>query len=122
MVAERVIHPPLSTTTVNIPRPVKMFVPLTDRERDALKQANGCYCCRRTPASPGWVKHSARDCPGDEANGITPAPARPVAVVLGEDEGDSDSDGDFIAAIMPSCVLGNGSFSEGEEEAEGWNC
>jgi len=45
-----------------------------------------------------------------------------VAVVLGEDKGDSDSDGDFIAAIMPSCVLGNGSFSEGEEEAEEWNC
>ena len=45
MVAEHVIHPPLSTTTVNIPRPVKTFVPLTDHECDALKQANGCYCC-----------------------------------------------------------------------------
>ena len=45
MVAEHVIRPPVSTTTVNIPRPVKMFVPLTDRECDTLKQANGCYHC-----------------------------------------------------------------------------
>lgn len=120
LVAEHVIHPPLLTATVNIPRPVKMFVPLTDCEHDALKQANGCYLCQCTPASPGWVKHSAWDCPGDEANGITPAPTCPVAVVLGEDEGDSESDGDFITAIMPSCVLGNGSFSEGEEEADEW--
>ena len=45
LVAEHVIHPPLSTATVNIPRPVKMFIPLTDHECDALKQANGCYWC-----------------------------------------------------------------------------
>ena len=120
MVAECVIRPPLSTTSVNIPKPTKMFVPLTEQERNILKQAGGCYRCRRTPASLGWVKHGARDCPGDEANGVAPAPARHVAAVLGGDEGDLESDGDFITAIMPSCVLGNGSFSEGEEEADEW--
>jgi len=120
MVAERVIRPPLSTTAANIPKPAKAFVLLTDRERDALKHAGGCYRCRRTPTSPGWVKHGARDCPGDEANGISPAPVRPVAAVV-EDDTDDDSDGDFITAVMPSCVLGNGSFSEGEKEADGWN-
>ena len=120
MVAEHVIRPPLSTTSVNIPKPAKMFVPLTEQECDILKQAGGCYCCRRTPASPGWVKHGARECPGDEANSVAPAPACHVAAVLGEDEGDSESDGDFITAIIPSCILGNGSFSEGEEEADKW--
>jgi len=126
MVAERVIRPdrpPLSATSVNIPRAVKSFVPLSDAERDALKRANGCFRCRRTPSSPGWVKHGSRDCPGDEANGIppAPAPARPVGAVLGPDaDSDSDED-DFVAAVMPSCVLGNGSFSEGEEEAENWS-
>ena len=120
MVAERVIRPPLSTTSVNIPRAVKTFVPLSDPERDALKRANGCFRCQRTPSSPGWVKHSSHDCPGDEANGIPPAPARPVGAVLGlVEDSDSDED-DFVAAVMPSCVLGNGSFSEGEEEAENW--
>ena len=43
-----------------------------------------------------------------------------MAAVLGEDEGDSELDGDFITAIIPSCILGNGSFSEGEEEADEW--
>ena len=42
--------------------------------------------------------------------------------VFGEDKDSSESDGDFITVVMPSCILGNGSFSEGEEEADGWNC
>ena len=80
MVAERVIRAPLSTTpfaplsttSITAPRPPRTFVPLTDRERDALKQAGGCFRCRRTPSSPGWVQHGARNCPGDEANGRYP--------------------------------------------------
>jgi Retrotransposon gag protein len=120
MVAERVIRHPLSATSSVVLKPTKMFIPLTDKEREALRLAGGCYRCRRTPSSPGWIKHGARDCPGDETNGITPAPVRPVAAVIGED--DDDSDGEFITAVMPSCVLGNGSFSEGEEEANGWDC
>jgi len=62
MVAEHVIrldHPPLSATSVNIPRAVKTFVPLSDAEHDALKWANGCFHCWRTPSSPGWVKHGS---------------------------------------------------------------
>jgi len=122
MVAECVIRSPLLTTLLNIPKPTKAFVPLTERECNALKQAGGCYHCRKTPVSSGWVKHGTHDCPGDEANGVAPAPARPVAAVFGEDEDNSELDGDFITAVMPSCILGNGSFSEGEEEADGWNC
>ena len=114
MVAERVVRAPLSTTSVFPPRAPKTFVPLTDRERDLLKQAGGCFRCRRTPSSPGWVQHSARNCPGDEATGITPTPVCQVAAVLGED--DDDSDDNFVTAVFPSCVLGDGSFSEGEEE------
>jgi len=120
MVAECVICPPLSTTSVNIPGVVKTFVPLSDLEHNALKWANGCFRCPHTPSSPGWVKHSLYNCPGGEANGIPPAPACPVGAVLGlVEDSDSDSD-DFVAAVMPSCVLGNGSFSEGKEEAENW--
>jgi hypothetical protein len=69
--------------------------------------------------TPGWVKHGSRDCPGDEANGISLAPAHAVAAVVGEPEDDSEDEDDFVAAVFSShsCVLGNGSFSEGEEKA-----
>jgi hypothetical protein len=129
MVAEHVIRPPLirpPVSTTSFPPPsttpfinsksVKPFIPLTERERDTLRQAGGCFRCRRTPSSPGWVQHGARNCPGDEASGITPTPVRHVTAVLGENE--SDSEGDFVTAVFPSCVLGNGSFSEGEEDDE----
>jgi len=59
MVAECVIRPPLSTTSLNIPKPTKAFVPLIERKRDALKQAGGCYRCQKTPVLPGWVKHGS---------------------------------------------------------------
>ena len=49
--------------------------------------------------------------------GVTPSPIRQVAAVIGEDEDDSD-EGDFVTAVFPSCVLGDGSFSEGEEEVD----
>jgi hypothetical protein len=35
---------------------------------------------------------------------------------VGEDEESLDED--FIIAVFPSCVLGKGSFSEGEEEVD----
>jgi len=44
---------------------------------------------------------------------------RLLAVVFGEDEGESESENDIVGAIMPSCVPGNGSFSEGEDS---WDC
>lgn len=134
MVAERIIRSPLSTSSVNFARsspltstnfpkptpPSKGFIPLTDRERDALKQAGGCFRCRRTPSSPGWVRHGAHNCPGDEANGISPAPPRTVGAVFQEPEDESEDENNFVTAVFPSqsCVLGNGSFSEGEEELD----
>jgi hypothetical protein len=54
------------------------------------------------------------DCPGDKANGITPAPIRTVTAVLEEDEDESSDD--FVATIFPTYVLGDGSFSEGDDE------
>ena len=124
MVAECVIRAPLptlylppSTTSSSLGgKPTKSFVPLTERERDTLKQAGGCFCCCCTPSSLGWVQHGARNCPGDETCGIWPTPVHHVATIVGEDEDESDND--FVTAVFPSCVLGNGSFSESEEDEE----
>ena len=86
MVAERVIRAPPSTFPSNHSKSVvaqKTFVPLSDKERDALRLAGGCYRCRRTPASPGWVQHGSRNCPGDEAHGISPTtPGRPIGAIV----------------------------------------
>ena len=123
MVAEQVARaplaatsfPPLSTTSAIASKAPKTFVPLTDHEHDALKQAGGCFCCRQTPSSPGWVQHGSQNCPGDEANGVAPSPICHVATVVNEDDDGSD-ESDFVTAVFPLCVLGDGSFLEGEEE------
>lgn len=119
MVVERVIRAPLATTSFNLQKTIKSFVPLTEGERESLKKAGGCYRCRRTPASSGWVSHNARNCPGDEANGVSPAPIRSVGAVMTENEDDDDdSEEEFVAAVFPSCVLGNGSFSADEDDSD----
>ncbi|KAJ8475433.1 hypothetical protein ONZ45_g15607 [Pleurotus djamor] len=78
------------------------FVPLSTTERETLRASGGCFHCRRTPASPGWVSHTAANCPGDPSNNIPPRTARPpaaaavAAVALGDDDlvyyGDADAD------------------------------
>jgi len=48
MILEHVIPPPLSTGSSTVLKPAlaaKPFIPLMDRERDALKLANGCFRC-----------------------------------------------------------------------------
>ena len=128
MVAERVICPPFSMipSTSNLLTsggPQKPFVPLTDKECEALRLTGGCYRCRRTPSSPGWIKHGSRNCPGDAENGITPAPARVIGAVTSTNSisaalelEEDDEDVGIVAGVFPSCVLGDGSFSEGEED------
>ncbi|KAK0458654.1 uncharacterized protein EV420DRAFT_1642998 [Desarmillaria tabescens] len=63
--------PPFNSTT-----PTSMHrYPLPDlmyAEREALRAADGCFHCRKTPKSPDWNHHTARNCPGDPAAGIAP--------------------------------------------------
>jgi len=93
---------------------------------------NGCFKCRRFDQS-----HGSHNCPNDfpdgskyqkitayrDAVGNAPrkkdkgAPAsknKPVASVTTADAGEADvsDEDDFITVVMPSAVLGNGSFSE----------
>lgn len=60
------------------------FVPaLSPSERERLRAAGGCFRCRHTPASPGWVKHDSSNCPGDPVAGIPPRPPanQPIAMI-----------------------------------------
>jgi len=96
---------------------------LSDAEREVLRNARGCFHCKKTPSSPGWVSHTSRNCPGDESRGILPrTPLAPTAVNaisavitsrtnehLNEDDPDINK---ALAAVLPSCVLGNGTDSE----------
>ncbi|TFK58797.1 hypothetical protein BDN72DRAFT_906407 [Pluteus cervinus] len=118
-----------SSSTVSSSRPPE----LTQTERDTLKAAGGCYHCRRTPTSPGWIRHSSRDCPGDKSRGIPPrtttststAVASIIPKGLDRNEliaatmpgpggyGSSDSEESFrVVGAIGSCVLGNGTDSE----------
>lgn len=58
--------------------------PLTEAERDKLREQKGCFHCRRHPGSPDWTPHGSRNCPGDLARGIQPryisAPTTSVVV------------------------------------------
>jgi len=96
---------------------------LSDAECEVLRNARGCFHCKKTPSSPGWVSHTSRNCPGDESRGILPrTPLAPTAVNaisaviasrtnehLNEDVPDINS---ALAAVLPSCVLRNGTDSE----------
>ncbi|THG93469.1 hypothetical protein EW026_g7778 [Hermanssonia centrifuga] len=80
LVAEGAIRSASSTSTFTVPTattpsPAAGRSPLPDltpAERDRLKAAVGCFHCCLTPGSPGWVPHSARQCPGLPARGIPP--------------------------------------------------
>lgn len=142
LVAEGVIRRPASTLVPSQVRlagtQLKPFIPLTEKEREALKLAGGCFRCRRTPASPGWIQHGSRNCP-DTAYGISPAHPRPIGAVMDSDLKDShvvnpaqvvastlgpedeDDETKFVATVFPSYILGNESFSEGEEEDDSWS-
>jgi hypothetical protein len=59
------------------------FILLTHTEKEALRAAGGCYHCRKTPHSPGWVKHQSDSCPGDAAHGIPSHTLPAVVMVVG---------------------------------------
>jgi hypothetical protein len=81
-----------------------VFVPLTHTEKEALCAAGGCYHCRKTPQSPGWVKHHSKSCPGNAVLGIPPhaspavvAAVGPVGFSLAYEEGYQ-----AVAVVMPA--------------------
>ncbi|PBK78918.1 hypothetical protein ARMSODRAFT_1078375 [Armillaria solidipes] len=88
---------------------------LSYAEKEALRASGGCFHCRKTPSSPNWKQHNARNCPGDSAAGIAPRATRPLLphqvagiivgdveipetpgafVIDGPDSSDSDYDSD----------------------------
>ncbi|KAJ7035358.1 hypothetical protein C8F04DRAFT_1182514 [Mycena alexandri] len=72
---------PTPTSSTSFATPA--FAPLTHTEKEALRAANGCYHCRKTPQSPGWVRHRSDNCPGDPARGIPPRTAPAVVAAVG---------------------------------------
>ncbi|KAJ7119394.1 hypothetical protein C8R46DRAFT_1238667 [Mycena filopes] len=80
--------------------------PLSPAEKEALRAANGCFNCRKSPETPGWVKHRFDNCPGDPVLGIPPrsAPAVVAAVAPADSaSGYSDDDSGYgpVTAVMP---------------------
>jgi len=122
MVAEGVSPPARTAPSSSIGPAVSKF--LSDAEREALRIARGCFNCRKTPASLGWVPHGSRNCPGDKSQGIpprmvpTPTSTKPISAVTTSctkeylNDDDEPHINDALAAILPSCVLGNGTDSE----------
>lgn len=125
---------------------------LSEAERESIRNARGCFNCKKTPSSPGWTPHNSRNCPGDKSQGIPPrfvptthsinavtpsvAPASIESPAI-DNENDYDTRcsvsavlpssqqyfwdddprlNDAIMAVLPSCVLGNGTDSEGESD------
>ncbi|KAJ7206744.1 hypothetical protein C8J57DRAFT_1614652 [Mycena rebaudengoi] len=82
-----VLPPSSSSTTLPTPTSASSstprFSPLTYAEKEALRAAQGCYHCRKTPQSPGWVKHRSDSCPGDSALGIPPRNSPAVVAAVG---------------------------------------
>ena len=133
LMAEGNIHQPLdashtsSNPILTSSLPLYALPDLTYAEHQMLKAAGGCYHCRRTPVSKGWLNHLTRDCPGDAKNGIPPhksTPASIVATVLDtaeEDDNDDDSDDDYgLCAVVgmspcPSNVIGDGTNLDSDD-------
>ncbi|KAF9047777.1 hypothetical protein BJ165DRAFT_1403416 [Panaeolus papilionaceus] len=65
MVAEGIVHSKSSVPSLpsSSSLATPQFTPLTAEEKATLKEAGGCYRCRKTPSSPGWVEHSSKNCP-----------------------------------------------------------
>ncbi|KAJ7191669.1 hypothetical protein C8J57DRAFT_1549000 [Mycena rebaudengoi] len=90
-----VLPPSSSSTTLPTPTSASSstprFSPLTYAEKEALRAAQGCYHCRKTPQSPGWVKHRSDSCPGDSALGAYEEGYAPVAAVFPAYDPEDDS-------------------------------
>jgi len=102
---------------------------LTDDERRLLERFNGCFKCRRYNQSHGAAncphgfpdgntyqtltptRDAAGNAPKSAASSGSKAKGKSVAYVAPAEQSSSDEE-DVIAAVMPTAVLGNGSFSE----------
>jgi hypothetical protein len=84
--------------------------PLMQSEKDTLRAANGCYNCRKTPQTPGWVAHRSSNCPGDPACGIPPRSA-PAAVAAVSSAGFSSMYGMAVTAVLPAYDPDEDSYS-----------
>ncbi|KAJ7864570.1 hypothetical protein B0H14DRAFT_2574286 [Mycena olivaceomarginata] len=82
-----------------------VFVPLTHAEKEALRAAGGCYHCRKTPRSPGWVKHHSDSCPGDAVLGIPSRTSPAVIAAVGPVGFSSAYEEGYqaVAVVMPAC-------------------
>ncbi|KAJ7796362.1 hypothetical protein B0H14DRAFT_3494914 [Mycena olivaceomarginata] len=73
-----VLSPSLPVATSAPAAPAPFIHSLTQAEKDTLRAAGGCYHCKKTPQSPGWVRHRSESCPSDSALGIPPCTATSV--------------------------------------------
>ncbi|KAJ7254791.1 hypothetical protein C8J57DRAFT_1518412 [Mycena rebaudengoi] len=74
---------PTPTSSTAASSSTQPFAPLTFTEQEALRLAQGCYHCRKTLQSPGWIKHRSNTCPGNAALGIPPRSASTVVAAVG---------------------------------------
>jgi hypothetical protein len=108
--------PPSSSKSSSPP-----FSPLTYAEKEVLRAARGCYHCRKTPQTPGWVQHRSDSCPGDAALGIPPHSAPAVVAAVGPAGFSSLYEEGYkaVAAVMPAYDDdNNSSFSMGTDDSD----
>ncbi|KAJ7682827.1 hypothetical protein DFH06DRAFT_1119957 [Mycena polygramma] len=109
--------PPPSSTAMSssTSRP---FLPLTHADKEALRAAGGCYHCRKTPQTPGWVKHRSDSCPGDAALGIPPRSASAVVAAVGPVGFSSTYEEGYsaVAVVMPAYNPEEDDYSSGSDD------
>ncbi|KAJ7603266.1 hypothetical protein DFH06DRAFT_1151995 [Mycena polygramma] len=136
LIAENLIRPPRVPTTITIPSSIpsaamptppasasssssSTFAPLTHAEKEVLRAAHGCYHCRKTPQTPGWVKHRSDNCPGDIAAGIPPRSSPAVVAAVGPPGFSSAYEEGYtaVAAVLPEWE-DDGNFSSGTDDSD----
>ncbi|KAJ7121265.1 hypothetical protein C8R43DRAFT_959611 [Mycena crocata] len=108
---------PTSSVPASLPSPSPLD-PLTFAQKEALPAAKGCYHCRKTPESPGWVKHHSDSCPGDAALGILPC-SSPTVVAAVDPVGFSSTYEEsygVLTAVIPSHESDDNDFSSGTDD------
>ncbi|KAJ7671943.1 hypothetical protein B0H17DRAFT_1208869 [Mycena rosella] len=94
--------------------------PLMHAEREALRAVNGCFHCRKTPQTPGWVKYRSDTCPGDAALGIPPRNLLSVVAAVGPVGFSADYKEGYapVAAVMPVYDNEEDSFSSATDDSD----
>ncbi|KAJ6495542.1 hypothetical protein C8R47DRAFT_1318370 [Mycena vitilis] len=109
--------PPPSSTAM-LSSTSRPFLPLTHADKEALRAAGGCYHCRKTPQTPGWVKHRSDSCPGDAALGIPPRSASAVVAAVGPVGFSSTYEEGYsaVAVVMPAYNPEEDDYSSGSDD------